>query len=104
LLPLWTVSWHSCATLTKHSRFNVLYGAAKAGWMMQASQVQQLLAAFERLLPGATPQNIANSWSAVATMGQAPTEQQTQQLLAALLDMLPTSTPQAVANSLWAFA
>uniref|UniRef100_A0A383V8C0 FAST kinase leucine-rich domain-containing protein n=1 Tax=Tetradesmus obliquus TaxID=3088 RepID=A0A383V8C0_TETOB len=82
----------------------VLYGAAKAGWQIEPGQVQQLLAALVRLLPGADPQAVANSLLAVATMGQTPTEQQLQQLLAALMRLLPDAHPRAVANSLWAAA
>jgi hypothetical protein len=65
---------------------------------------QLLLAAFGSKLAEATPQAIANTVWAVATMGQQVPEHQLQQLVAALVSGLTEATPQATANTLWAVA
>jgi hypothetical protein len=82
---------------------NTLWAVATMGQQVPPSQLQQLLAAFDKLLPAATPQNVANLLWACGKMLHLP-----EQLLQSLQDpqqlqqLLSAAKPQDLANVAWA--
>jgi hypothetical protein len=89
---------------------NVLYGVAlsrqqlKEQALLEAGQLQQLLAAFVGILEDAKPQEVSNTLWAVAKMEQQVPAEQLQLPLTAFVSMLQHAKPQEVSNTLWAVA
>jgi hypothetical protein len=74
------------------------------GPTLRDPQAQQLVAALVQQRQAATPQNLANTLWAAATMGLTLPDQQAQQLVAALVQQRQAATPQNLSNTLWAAA
>lgn len=83
---------------------NVLWASAKAGLVLQDSQLQQLLARLLAQLHKANPQDLANCIYAFAVMGKQLSKEQLQQLLGEFSTKINLAKVQEVGNILWAVA